>query len=157
MNTNLFKIYRTFKFNTYIKKNAFLFFFQSNKSNSVIWKKNEQKLTKLKLVYYKLINKIVLKTFKNSIYKNFTPLICGVILLLKSNTKQIKNYKIIEKTLTNNFSLLCVKLNNKIYSVNEIKNLQSVSYQKNMFFLFQTLEKYSKIIYITNSEHKSSK
>lgn len=152
MNTNLFKKYRTLKINTYIKTNAFLFFFQSNKSNHIIWKKNEQKLTRLELVYYKLINKIVLKTFKNSVYKNFIPLICGVVLLIKSNTKQIKDYKTIKKALISNFSLLCLKLNNKIYSVNEIKNFQSFSYKKNMFFLYQTLEKYSKISYTINNK-----
>ena len=154
---NLFKKYRTFKTNNYIKKNPFLFFFQSNKSKSIVWKKKEQTLTKLELAYYKLINKIALKTLKTSIFKNFTPLICGVILLIKSNTKQIKNFKIIEKSLINNFSLLCIKFNNKLYSINEIKNFQSFSYKKNMFFLYQTLEKYSKISYIIKNKDKESK
>jgi hypothetical protein len=156
-NNNLFKKYRTFKTNNYIRKNPFLFFFQSNKSKSIIWKKNEQILTKLKLVYYKLINKIALKTLKVSIYKNFTSLICGVILLVKSNTKRIDSYKTIESLLIKDFSLLCVKLNNKFYSINEMKNFQSFSYKKNIFFLYQMLEKYAKISCIINNKNKKSK
>src|SRR5687767_1734501 len=141
-NRNLLKKYQTFKISHYIKTNPLLFFFQSNKSNSKVWEKNEQKLKKLKLVYYKIANKIILKTFDNSVYKNFTPLICGVILLLKPNTKKTIEYEIIERTLKHNFSLLCMKLNQKMYSVYETKNVRSFSYKKNMFFLYQATEKY---------------
>ena len=92
----------------------FLFFFQSNKSKSIIWKKNEQTLTRLELSYYKLINKIVLKTLKTSIFKNFTPMICGVILLIKSNTKQIKN-------ILNELAILVGTYNKNKYKTNWMK------------------------------------
>lgn len=107
------------------------------------------------MVYYKIINKIILKRFKNSIYKNFDALIGGVILIVAPNTKQLEQFKNIKNTLQINFRLLCLKLNNKIYSINEIKTFSDFSYKKNIFFLYQSLEKYSKISYIINFNKKS--
>lgn len=129
-----------------MKKNSLLLFFQSNKSESNVWKNNEQKLKKLKLVYVKLVNKIVVKMFKNSIYKNLASLISGVILATKFATNnKAKSFKSIKYALINNFTLLSVKLNNKFYSIKEIYNFSNLSYDKNVFFFYRVLEKNFKI------------
>ena len=147
-NKNTLRKYQAIKINSYIKTNTFLLFFLTNKSKNVSWRKNEQTLKKLKLTYYKTINKIVLKKFKDSIYKNFTALISGVILLITTNSKQLKNFENIRKILQNNFSLISLKLNNKIYSVNEVTKISVFSYKKNLFGFYQSLEKYLKINHI---------
>lgn len=147
-NKKALKKYQTIKINSHVKTNTFLFFFLSNKSKNINWKKNEQMLKKLKLTYYKTINKIVLKELKNSIYKNFTPLISGVILLVTTHSKQFEKFEQIKNTLQKDFSLVSLKLNNKIYSVNEVNQISRFSYNKSLFIFYQSLEKYSKINFI---------
>jgi len=144
-NKKTLKKYQTIKINSYIKTNKFLFFFLSNKSTNINWKKNEQILKKLNLTYYKTINKIILRKFKTSVYKNFTALISGIVLLIASSLKQSKRVERIETILHKNFNLLGLKLNNKIYSVNEIKTISDFSYKKILFVFYRFLEKYSKI------------
>lgn len=143
-----FKKYQTIKTNSYIKTNTFLFFFLSNKSKNNNWKKKEQTLKKLKLTYFKTTNKIVLKQFKNSIFKNFIALICGIILLITTHSKQFEKFENIKNILQKDFSLVSLKLNNKIYSVNEISKISFLSYKKNLFVFYQNLNKYSKINYV---------
>ena len=155
--TNTFKKYQVLKIGSHIKTNTFLFFFLSNKSKSSGWKKIEQILKKLELVYCKIINKVLLKKLKNSIFRNFSVLIGGTILLLAPVKKQLKQFKVIEKTLQFNFSLLCLKLNNKMYSINEVKKLYDFSYKKNVFFLQKSLEKYLKLSHISTAGSKKSK
>lgn len=144
---SIFKKYQTSKIDKYFKNNTFFFFFQSSKSNQ--WKKNEQELKKLKLQYYKVINKLALKIIQKSIYKKYGSLINGIILFIKTNSKitQINSY-VIKRKLTNNFELLSLKLNNKIYSADQIKSINIFSYTKSMFLFYKSLEKYSKISYI---------
>lgn len=148
-NKKTLKKYQTIKINSYIKINTFLLFFQSNKSKNISWKKNEQTLKKLKLTYYKTINKIVLRKFKNSIYKNFTTLISGVILLVTTtDKKRFEKFEKIKKTLQSNFSLISVKLNNKIYSVNELQKISYLSHTQNLFIFYQSLERFLKVNYV---------
>ena len=148
-NKNTLKKYQTTKINSYIKINTFLLFFLTNKSKNISWKKNEQTLKKLKLTYYKTINKIVLRKFKNSIYKNFTTLISGVILLVTTtDKKRFEKFEKIKKTLQSNFSLISVKLNNKIYSVDELKKISYLSHTQNLFIFYQSLERFLKVNYV---------
>ena len=157
MDFNL-KNYRVFKVKNYFKKCNFFFFFHSIKVTSTEWVVIEQYLKKLKLKYYKILNGTTRKTIDNSIYKNFTQLISGTILLVEPQFKTtVLNLNLLEKELKILFALLSIKLNDKIYSVEQLKNFKVFSYKQNMFYLFQLLEKSSKLTYVLTSDSKKSK
>jgi len=84
------------------------------------------------LKYLRIHNKIMINILKKSILKNLIVLIHGPILLLNSNNNNLK-FKNLENinTLVN---LLGFKLNNKIYSRNQIKNIEKLSYNENVLF-----------------------
>lgn len=143
------KKYQILKIKKKFKNNKFFFFFKSVKLKINQWKKNEQELKKLKLKHYKLVNKITLKVFHNSIYQKLTPLVCGVILLITPSFKTSEiNYDLIKKYLNKAFNLLAIKLNSKIYSNTQIKRIKSFSYKQNMFHLHKSLTRYLKTSYI---------
>ncbi len=145
-----FKNYKINKTKNFIKNNKFFFFFHSAKLNSKEWLVVEQELKILKLNYYKIYNSATLKIFHNSIYKNFNNIICGIILIIKPNFKSsLINLNLLEKKkLKEIFLLLSIKLNNKIYLSSQLNELNIFSYKQNLFYLYKTLEKHSKITYI---------
>lgn len=148
MNLNS-KTYKIKKIKKYIKKNELFFFFNTTKLKKKDWTKIEQNLKRLKMNYYKVFNGTTLKTIKNSIYKNFANIICGVVLLIKPQFKLITvEKKLLEKETKPLFTLLSVKLNNKIYSTQQLKKLNTFSYKQNLFNLNQSLNKILKTTYV---------
>lgn len=152
MDFNL-KNYRIFKTKKYLKNSEFFLLYHAPKLNSKEWIKIEQELKKLNLEYYKVFNGTTLKTMNNSIYKNFTPLISGIVIFIKPIEKFTElDLQILNKNLKSFFVLLAIKLNNKIYSIEQIKNIPGFSYNKNMFSLYRNLEKYIKMSYLFTSD-----
>lgn len=157
MDFNL-KSYRVLKVKNYFKKCNFFFFFHSVKLTSNEWIRVEQDLKKLKLKYYKVFNGTTLNTINNSIYKNFNQIICGIVLFIEPKFKSTSlEFNSITKDLKPLFALLSVKLNNKIYSVAQLKGLKTFSYQQNMFNLHRSLDKYLKVTYVLTNDSKKSK
>ena len=77
------KHYKLSKTRKYIKTNNLFFFFNGTNLDSENWIKTEQNLKNLKLNYYKIYNRIAIKTIKNSIYKNIKQIITGVTFFIK--------------------------------------------------------------------------
>lgn len=150
------KSYQIFKLKKYFKNNDFFLLFHSAKLNSVKWLNTEQNLKKLKLGYYKPLNRTSVKTLQNSIYKNFTSSIGGFVLFVNSLYKDTElNLQTIVKNLKPSFVLIGIKLNNKIYSTSQLKGMKDLSYKRNVFTLHQTLDKYLKTSYtLTNKGTK---
>jgi hypothetical protein len=157
MDFNL-KNYRVLKVKNYIKNCDFFFFFHSAKLKSNEWVIVEQDLKKLKLKYYKVFNGTTLKTVKNSIYTNYSSIVCGIILFIelkfKSTTFELISLK---KDLKPLFALLSVKLNNKIYSIDQLKGIKTFSYKQNMFNLYQSLDRHLKTTHRLTTTEKNSK
>ena len=153
-----FKIYKLMKLKKYLRKSSLFFLFDSVKLTKKKWTVNEQNLKKLKLSYYKPSNKITIKTFRSSLYKNFNFTIIGFILLISScHTKtELKLFSIV-KSLKPSFILVSVKLNNKIYSIAQIKRLDNLSYNKNVFSLYRIFNQQLKISYILTISKETSK
>ena len=110
------------------------------------------------LKYLRIHNKIMINILKKSILKNLIVLIHGPILLLNSNNNNLK-FKNLENinTLVN---LLGFKLNNKIYSRNQIKNIEKLSYNENVLFFYNFMKTFTKVPYhkLKNQNiHTSSK
>nr|YP_009485528.1 hypothetical protein [Nitzschia alba]AVR57592.1 hypothetical protein [Nitzschia alba] len=153
-----FKTYQIVKLKKYFKNNGFFFLFHSAKLNETKWALTEQNLKKLKLNYYKPLNKTTIKTFKSSIFKNFDANIAGFILFISSNYKTTElNLQSIIKALKLSFSLVSVKLNNKIYSTSQLKGLNDLSYKKSVFNLHKVLDKHLKTSYVLTNKKKISK
>lgn len=153
-----FKTYQIIKLKKYFKKNGLFFLFHSAKLNLTKWTSTEQNLKKLNLNYYKPLNKTTVKTFKKSIYKNFSSNIAGFILLINSTYKTAElNLSSIIKSLKPSFTLVSVKLNNKVYSTTQLKGLHTLSYNKNIFNLYKVLDKQLKTSYILTNKKKISK
>jgi len=141
MDFNL-KKFRVLKVKKKLKNSELIFFFNSAKIKSNKWIKIEKQLKKLKLKYSQIFNNTTFKTIKNSIYTNINQLFSGVILLItpahKSSQIELQTNK---KFLDSLFVLLCIKLNNKVYTTTQLKNLNTLSYKKTVFNFYGNLEK----------------
>jgi hypothetical protein len=131
------KNYKTIKTKSYLKKNNLFFFLNGINQNSNNWIRTKQDLQNLNLSYYKIFNKTSITTLKNSIYKNNDAPINGLTLLIKPTNP---NILITKKILFNldPFIFLALKLNNKIYSLTQIKQIHSLNYYniKLLFYKF---------------------
>jgi hypothetical protein len=153
MDFNL-KDYQIFKLKKYFKNNDFFFLFHSAKLNLNQWTMTEQNLKKLKLNYYKTLNGTTLKTLKNSIYQNITPVISSFVIFINPKFKTTEfDLDSLTKNLKPSFSLISLKLNHKIYSPVQLKGVKSLSYKKNMFNLHKSLDRHLKTSYrVTNKK-----
>ena len=132
------KNYKIFKTKKYLKKNKKIFFFNSVNRNSKDWILTEQGLKKMEFAYYKTLNKTTNKIFKNSIYCNIKNVVNGPTFFIKNKSKR----KHLSKHILLNmdfmlFTLLAIKLNNKIYNNKSIKNNYSLKYDENKLLFYQ--------------------
>ena len=142
------KDYQNVKLKNFFKTNGFFFWFHSAKLDLNQWIHTEQKLKKLKLNYSKGLNGITLKLFKNSIYKNISPIVCSFVLFINPNFKTTElRLDSIKKDLKPSFELISVKIGNKIYSTSQLKGLNDFSYKKTVFNLHKSLDRHLKTSY----------
>ena len=153
MDFNL-KDYQILKLKKYFKKNGFFFLFHSAKLSLNQWIAVEQELKKLKLNYYKTLNGTTLKTFEKSIYKNSSPIITNFVIFIDPEFKTTElDLERLIKDIKPSFSLISLKLNNKIYSSAQLKGVKSLSYKKNMFNLHRSLDQHLKVSHrLTNKK-----
>jgi hypothetical protein len=157
MDFNL-KNYQIFKSKKYFKNNDFFLLFHSAKLNLTKWTNTEQNLKKLKLNYYKPLNGTTFKTFKTSIYQNFSSVVGGFIIFINTNYKTTElDLSSIIKSMNPFFVLISVKLNNKIYSPAQLKGMKNLSYSKNMFNFHKSLDKHLKTSYMLTNNKNISK
>lgn len=131
------KTYKRLKIRHYFKKINLFFFFHGTCLNNANWVKVEQLLNEKELRYLRIMNTLLVAILKHSIFKNLTVLIHGPILLLHINNAK----SIIKKLNSINLwvSLLCLKLNNKIYSSKQISNLNKLSYSENVCLFYNSM------------------
>ena len=133
------KKYKFSKIQHYFKTTKIFFFFHGTNLNIKNWTKIEQDLIQFKLKYYRLYNTLTINVLKNSIFRNITVLINGSIFLisLKNETNLI-----VHNILNINPSLfwLSIRINNKIYSIYQIKSMTSLNFYKNITTLHKSLQ-----------------
>lgn len=137
-----FRTYQFIKIKSYLKSNDLLLFSNGIRQNTANWIQTEQGLKKLNLIFYKTYNKLTIKVLKNSTFFNFTQLISGPFFFFKLKQKLLsinKNILFSEKLKSLLFALLALKLNNKLYSLVQLKNLTSLNYKSNMSLFYQYL------------------
>lgn len=130
------KYYKTTKTKNYLKTNNLFFFFSGINQNSSDWIKTEQGLKNMQFNYYKVFNKTSIKTFNQSIYKNIDPIINSTTFLIKPTSN---NIILTKKTLLNleSFVFLALKVNDKIYSSEQIKHLNALNYYNSKLLFYQ--------------------
>jgi hypothetical protein len=132
------KDYKIEKTKKYLKVNNLFFFINGLNRSALDWLSAEQELKTIGFSYYKVLNKTTVKTLNTSIYKKVYPAIKGSTILLKPQ----KSQPFLKQTVLSTFNLLffellIFKFNNKIYSVNSLKNTYSLSYKEAKLLLYQ--------------------
>lgn len=131
-----FQNYQNKKIKNYFKNYSLLLIsngINQKSKNQVLIK---QELKKLKIIYYKTYNKLTIKIFKNSIYKNLAKLIYSTIFFLTTKQKYF-NITIIKYLETIKFLILGIKLNKIFYSITQLKNIKSTSYISGVSMFYQ--------------------
>jgi len=150
------KTYKYFKIRSSFKTINFLFFFQGTSLDNKNWIKVEQSLFMHKLKYYTILNKLMITILNDSIFKNIITILNGPILMVQ---KDNNNEKIDFKELLNVSSwirLLGLKLNNKIYSKNQVQNLTKISYLENFYNFHNSIKTFGKTPYYVFKNRKVS-
>jgi hypothetical protein len=133
------KDYKTLKIKEHLKKEDLLLFYNGVNKNSFDLLLTKQKLRTICLNYHKIFNQTTIEVLENSVYKNIKPTIEGATFLVKPAT----NCMLLTKSILLNsfesslFNMLTIKLNNKIYSLKQLKGSNSLNYTENMLLIFQ--------------------
>lgn len=150
-----FKNYQNRKIKNYLKNYSFLIItngINQNYKNQIIIK---QELKKIKITYYKIYNKLTIKIFENSKFKNIAKLISSPIFFIMPKKKTL-NISITSYLETILFPVLGIKLNSKIYSKKQVKNIKSISYKNEIAMLYQFLLTNLKLIQVTNNNFRNN-
>ena len=133
------KDFKILKTKNYIKENNLFFFFNSIHQNSNDGIIIEQNLKKFNLNYYKIFNKTSKTTLNNSIYKNSNELINSMTIFIKpiSYSIELKKSNLLNCFEPLMFKMLAIKLNNKIYSTSQLKEINTINYKDAKLLLFQ--------------------
>lgn len=133
------KSYKTSKTKNYLKANNLFFFFSGVNRNSDDWVKTEQGLKTINFNYYKVFNKTANKTLQSSIYNNIKPVINGITFFIKPavTLKPLSKEVMLTQFEPLLFMILGVKFNNKIYSVAQLKKINSLDYSQNKLLIYQ--------------------
>ena len=125
----------------YIKEKRLFFLFDTTDFKNETWLEVEQTFKKSGLKFYKFNNTGVKLLLKKTILKNLKAVINGPLKLVYFEIKK-KNIKITHMHQSRyNFQLYLIKLNNKIYSKLQLKNLNFFNYKTNLFLLKKSLKK----------------
>lgn len=133
------KTYKILKTKNYLKENDLFFFFNSISQNSNDEIIIEQNLKKVNLNYYKIFNKTSKPTLNNSIYKNSNELINSMTLFIKPvfTSIELKKSNLLNCFEPLLFNMLAIKLNSKIYSITQLKQIITFNYTDINYLLFQ--------------------
>ena len=135
-----FRTYQKIQTKSILKKNNFLLFTIGANQNSANWLSLEQNLHKLDLIYTKIYNNIVTKLFKDSIAVKLKNIISSTFFFLRhKNTNKIIKSNFLSEINASKFNIIALKLNKNLYSIHQLKRLNSFHYKKNATILYQFL------------------
>lgn len=143
MNFDL-KSYKVFKTNTFLKENKYIFIYFCSNFSFEDWIHLERNLHKNGLKYHRIFNRIMVNQLRISVFKNFSFLINGPVLLVgfKSNRGDISLKQC--TTLNPKLNFLGLKIGSKIYTKAQLE--KSV-------FLFKNKSKYAKVLNSVQNNH----
>ena len=134
------KEYQKQKTKEYFKNNSFILCSINANQKAQNWVITEQELQKLQLKCYKICNKTTKKMMEKSTNINLTTMINSTFFFLKpAINKMIINTKKLQHLNSILFTVLVTKLNKKIYTPSQSKNITAYHYKKNIAILYQFL------------------
>ena len=139
------KTYKHLTLKIYFKKFRFFFLY-----NTIVQKNNFktlQELKNLELKHYKLYNTLTVIIMQNSIYRNYTSLINGLMMLVLSKTTMHLNTL---AQFNDIITLVGVKINNKIYSIKQINLVIEFKYIKDSLDLIRTVKLSLRVLKFSN-------
>jgi len=133
------KEYKASKIKLYLKKENMLFFFSGINKDSTSWIHTEQNLKNINFQYYKIFNTTAINTLKNSVYKSVSALVNGPTFLIKPIVDSKPQYKsvLLKNFESLLFTLLAVKIGNKIYGINQVNFCNSLEYRENVLLFYR--------------------
>ena len=140
-----FKEFKKIRVSSYIKNKKFFFINQTTNTNSESSKKSKYQLQKLQMKRFKITKSTASVILKDSIYKNYLMIFQNLTAFLKPLSTKIK----IKKSFFENLEKLLVfvlimKLNNKVYTAANFKNLIFFSYNCNKLLVYCLLTLFNK-------------
>lgn len=133
------KVYKTDKIKNFLKNNHIFFLFNGNNLKAYDWIAAEKALKNMNFEYYKVNNKTTIKTLDKSIYQKVKTTINGVTFFINfvSNKSYLTKQLLIKNFEPFLFSLVAIKINNKVYTSTQIKNTNSLNYKTNKLLTYQ--------------------
>ena len=146
------KNYKIFKIRHHFKKTKFFIFCHGTNSNISEWLQVEQDLVRSQLNYYRSYNSLTKSSISKSIFKNLTKLANGPLFLI-SMYKEKRMNQALTKIITINRLLtsMCIRMNDKIYSVPQLTNVTTLNYRTNIVLFRNLLDGILKAPYKTFS------
>ena len=139
------KTYKHLTIKTYFKKFRFFFLY-----NTIIQKNNFkiiQELKKQELKYCKLYNTLTILIMQNSIYRNYTSLINGLIMIVLPKTSMNLNTLV---QFNDIITLVAIKVNNFLYSSKQINLIIKFEYLKDSLCLIKTVKHSLRVLKFSN-------
>ena len=139
------KNYKYYKIKNYFKNQKMFFIYNSSDLNFKNWLKLQQNFQTKNLKCYKLNNNLTINFLNNSIFKNLSSLISGSIIIISLKKNTYNDFFISQlQTLNTITTFLSLKLNNKIYSSNQVSTIKTLNYQKQIIILTKSLKRFFK-------------
>lgn len=133
------KQYKVFKIKHHFKKAKFFIFCHGTNSNISEWLNVEQDLVRSQLSYYRSYNSLTKKSISDSIFKNLTKLANGPLFFVSMYKEKPMNQALTKMIAVNKLlTSMCIRMNNRIYSVPQLINISTLSYITNMI-IFRNL------------------
>ena len=140
------KAYKLSKIKNYFKEYHFFFIYNTFIQKNDI--KITQELKKLNLKSSKLYNTLTKLILKKSIYQKYLSIIRGLVsLMLPKTFINLTTLAILSETVT----LLGLKINNKIYSKEQISFILKFDYSTNLLNLTKTFHVFLSFIKLFNN------
>lgn len=131
--------YNYIKFKNYTKTNNLFFFCITVNKNFKTIRIRKQKLKMVNLNYNQLFNKTNILAIKSSIFNNMEQLVYSTTFFLKFNPNE--KLFLTKSILTDNtlsfVAIISLKLNNRIYPLIYLKNVNIFDYFKYKLIIFQ--------------------
>ena len=135
-----FRNYQKTKIKSLIKNSDLLLLAIGANQNSANWITLEQNLHKLDLNYTKIYNNITTKILQDSIGRKLKNILNSTFFFLKhKNTAQLIKSTFLNELKISKFNVITIYLNKKIYTISQLKKINSFHHKKNIAILHQSL------------------
>ena len=143
---NNLKNFKHYQIKKILKSEQLVLFFHSTDLNKINGLKIKQKFYKNNLICKKIHNNVTRLVFKHSKLKHFDVFIQGSLCTVYPKKGYDFNLKHITK-LNKSMSVLGLKLNQKIYSQNQLNSISTLNYNNNIKILTKILKQSIKLPY----------